>query len=183
MGRIDIIMGSMFSGKSTEIIRLINQYKVLKKNIMVLNHSLDNRYQESSISTHSNISLDCISISSFDEIQLELYKLSEVIFVEEAQFFGGLFDFCRKACDEDNKIIIVSGLDGDSDRKKFGEILDLIPICDSVKKLHALCTHCNDGTKASFTLRHKDVENKEQIFIGVKEFSAVCRKHYLELSL
>ena len=182
MGRIDIIMGSMFSGKSTEIIRLINRYKVLKKQILILNHALDNRYQESSISTHSNMSLDCTSISKFDEIKSECYKNAEVIVVEEAQFFKGLYEFCKKACDIDDKIIIVSGLDGDSNRRKFGEILDLIPICDSVKKLHALCTYCNDGTKASFTLRHNDVENKEQIFIGVKEFSAVCRKHYLELA-
>ena len=180
MGRLDIIIGSMFSGKSTEIIRLINRYKVLNKNILILNHCLDNRYQESSISTHSNISLKCTSIKSFDEIELKSYQDSQVIVVEEAQFFAGLYDFCKKACDIDDKTVIVSGLDGDSNREKFGEILDLIPICDSVKKLHALCTQCNDGTKASFTKRCSNVENKEQIFIGVKEFSAVCRKHYLE---
>ena len=67
--------------------------------------------------------------------------------VEEAQFFAGLYDFCKKACDIDDKTVIVSGLDGDSNREKFGEILDLIPICDSVKKLHALCTQCNDGLR------------------------------------
>lgn len=178
MGRLDIIMGSMFSGKSTEIIRLINRYKILNKRILALNHSLDNRYQESSISTHSNLSLKCTSIKEFNEINPTVYKISDVIVVEEAQFFVGLYNFCQKACDIDDKIVIVSGLDGDSNRIKFGEILDLIPICDSVKKLHALCTVCNDGTKASFTKRHSGV-NKDQILIGVKEFSAVCRKHYL----
>ena len=179
MGRLDIIMGSMFSGKSTEIIRLINRYKILNKKILILNHSLDNRYQESSISTHSNLSLKCTSIREFSEIDTQIYQDSEIVVVEEAQFFSGLYDFCQKACETDDKTVIISGLDGDSNRKRFGEILDLIPICDSVKKLHALCTECNDGTKASFTKRHSGVNNKDQIFIGVKEFSAVCRKHYL----
>ena len=178
MGRLDIIMGSMFSGKSTEIIRLINRYKVLNKKILILNHALDNRYQESSISTHSNISLKCTSITQFNEIDTDEYSNCDVIVVEEAQFFKGLYDFCLKACETDNKTVIVSGLDGDSNRNKFGEILDLIPVCDSVKKLHALCTLCNDGTKASFTKRCSNIDNKNQIFIGVKEFSAVCRKHY-----
>ena len=60
----------------------------------------------------------------------------------------------------------------------IGEILDLIPVCDSVKKLYGLCVQCKDGTKACFTKRL--VENNEQVFIGSSEFQAVCRKHYLE---
>ena len=68
MGRIDIIIGSMFSGKSTELIRRINRYKVLGKNILVINNKLDKRYSENSISTHSNIQLECISLSKLQDV-------------------------------------------------------------------------------------------------------------------
>ena len=67
-GRIDIIIGSMFSGKSTELIRRINRYKVLGKKILVINHKLDQRYSENSISTHSNMSLECISLHNLKDI-------------------------------------------------------------------------------------------------------------------
>lgn len=180
-GTIDIIMGCMFSGKSTELIRLANRYKVLEVPLLIVNHSLDNRYHESSIATHSNIKMDCLSIDSLDLIKgkyLEHYNESKVIIIEEAQFFKGLYDFVINACEKDGKNVIVVGLDGDSNRQKFGEILDLIPVCDSVRKLYGLCVKCKDGTKACFTKRL--VENNDQVFIGSSEFQAVCRKHYLE---
>jgi thymidine kinase len=180
-GRIDIIIGSMFSGKSTELIRRINRYKVLGKKILVINHKLDQRYSESSISTHSNMSLECLSIHKLNDINindkyLEEYNACEVLVIEEAQFFEDLYEVVVKAADVDNKIVIVAGLDGDSNREEFGDILKLIPKCDSVKKLHALCVKCKDGTSASFTKRL--VKNNSQIYIGVSEFIAVCRYHY-----
>lgn len=180
-GRIDIIIGSMFSGKSTELIRRINRYKVLGKKILVINHKLDQRYSESSISTHSNMSLECLSIHKLNDINedekyKQEYDACEVLVIEEAQFFEDLYDVVVKAADVDNKIVIVAGLDGDSNREEFGDILKLIPKCDSVKKLHALCVKCKDGTSASFTKRL--VKNNSQIYIGVSEFIAVCRYHY-----
>ena len=181
-GRIDIIIGSMFSGKSTELIRRINRYKVLSKKILVINHKLDQRYSESSISTHSNMKLECISLQNLNDIKKNKefkkeYDNCEVLVIEEAQFFEDLYEVVVNAADNDNKIVIVAGLDGDSKREEFGDILRLIPKCDSVKKLHALCVKCKDGTCASFTKRL--VKNDSQIYIGVSEFIAVCRYHYL----
>lgn len=181
-GRIDIIIGSMFSGKSTELIRRINRYKVLSKKILVINHKLDQRYSESSISTHSNMKLECISLQNLNDIKINKefkkeYDNCEVLVIEEAQFFEDLYEVVVNAADNDNKIVIVAGLDGDSNREEFGDILKLIPKCDSVKKLHALCVKCKDGTCASFTKRL--VKNDSQIYIGVSEFIAVCRYHYL----
>jgi thymidine kinase len=181
MGRIDIIIGSMFSGKSTELIRRINRYKVLGKNILVINNKLDKRYSENSISTHSNIQLECISLSKLQDVYdnekySNEYNECNVVVIEEAQFFEDLHDFVVNAADNDNKIVIVAGLDGDSNRNEFGDILKLIPKCDTVKKLHALCVKCKDGTLASFTKRL--VKNDSQIYIGVSEFIAVCRYHY-----
>jgi thymidine kinase len=180
IGRIDIIMGCMFSGKSTEIIRLINRYKALDKKILIVNHSKDIRYKKDSISTHSNINIDCISIENLDTIKSERkyeYTSKDVIVIEEAQFFNNLYEFVLTASEKDNKIIILAGLDGDSNRNEFGDIIKLIPKCDSVVKLHALCTICKDGTLAPFTKRL--VDNKAQIFIGIDEFIPVCRYHYL----
>jgi thymidine kinase len=180
-GSIDIIMGCMFSGKSTELIRLANRYKVLDMNVLAVNHSLDNRYHESAVATHSDIKMDCLSISTLDEIKTkfnEKYTACKVLIIEEAQFFSGLYNFVLDACEKDNKNVLVVGLDGDSNRKEFGEILKLIPVCDSVKKLYGLCVKCKDGTKACFTKRL--VDNDNQVFIGSSEFEAVCRKHYLE---
>ena len=180
IGRIDIIMGCMFSGKSTEIIRLINRYKALEKKILIVNHSNDTRYKKNSISTHSNINIDCISINNLNTIKSDPsyeYNSKDVIVIEEAQFFKGLYDFVMESAEKDNKIIILAGLDGDSNREEFGDIIKLIPKCDSVVKLHALCSICKDGTLAPFTKRL--IENKNQIFIGVNEFIPVCRFHYL----
>ena len=178
-GRIDIIMGSMFSGKSTEAIRIINRYKVLEKNMLIINHVSDDRYKKNCIATHSNMSIDCFSIENLNDIKTNSvynYKDRDVIVIEEAQFFDKLYDFCIEAADNDNKIVVIIGLDGDSNRNQFGDIVRLIPHCDSVKKLHALCVKCKNGTLASFTKRL--VKSSSQVLIGVNEFIPVCRYHY-----
>ena len=180
-GTIDIIMGCMFSGKSTELIRLANRYKVLDMKVLIVNHTLDNRYSESAVATHSQIKMDCLSIDSLDKIKskyIDLYNDSQVVIIEEAQFFEGLYEFVLNACEQDGKNMIVVGLDGDSNRNMFGDIIKLIPVCDSVKKLYGLCVRCKDGTKACFTKRL--VDNQNQVLIGTNEFIAVCRKHYIE---
>ncbi len=181
IGSIDIIMGCMFSGKSTELIRLANRYKVLEMKVLIVNHKLDNRYSEDAVATHSDIKMDCLSIDSLSKIKENyktLYDGSQVIIIEEAQFFEGLYDFVLDSCEKDGKHVIVVGLDGDSNRNMFGDIIKLIPVCDSVKKLYGLCVRCKDGTKACFTKRL--VDNDSQVFIGTTEFQAVCRKCYLE---
>jgi len=169
----------MFSGKSTELIRLANRYKVLEMDVLVVNHSFDKRYHDSAVATHSQIKMDCLSIQNLIEINdnQDRYNKCDVLIIEEAQFFNGLYDFVLNACEKDNKHVLVVGLDGDSNRREFGEILKLIPVCDSVRKLYGLCVRCKDGTKACFTKRL--VENNDQIFIGTSEFEAVCRRHYL----
>jgi len=179
-GRIDLITGCMFSGKSTEIIRLINRYKALDKKILIINHSSDTRYNENSISTHSNININCFSTDNLKSIKTDPqynYNLADVIVIEEGQFFKDLYNFALNGADKDNKVIIIAGLDGDSNREEFGDIIKLIPKCDSITKLHALCSICKDGTLAPFTKRLVNDEN--QVLVGVSEFIPVCRKHYL----
>ena len=180
-GKIEIIIGCMFSGKSTENIRLINRFKCIKSKILVIKHNFDKRYDDGSkLTTHNNTQIDCQSndnlISYFTK---EVFLKSDIIVVEEAQFFDDLFEFATKSADIYGKTIIVSGLDGDFKRCPFGDILKLIPHCEKVTRLNALCSDCNDGTKAYFTKR---ITNEAGVnVIGTNDkYKAVCRKCYLK---
>jgi thymidine kinase len=104
-----------------------------------------------------------------------LNNRSKVILVNEGQFFGNLKEFVVEMLSK-NKKIYVSGLDGDFKREKFGQILDLIPLCDKVTKLTSLCSICKDGTPGIFSLRLS--EQEEQKVIGSDNYIPVCRKCY-----
>ena len=174
---LHIILGCMYSGKSTELLKIINYYRILEKNLFIINHKLDNRYGTNSIISHDKKSFpsnNCLTL--MENIQTDTYHTCDVIIIEEAQFFEDLKVFVELSL-MNNKPIYVAGLDGDSFMKPFGQILDLIPLCDSIKKLSALCVICKDGTPANFTKRI--VENQEQKLIGSFEsFIPVCRVHH-----
>ena len=189
-GELDIILGCMFSGKSTELIRRINRYKSIGKRVLVINYQNDNRYSYDSIATHDNTLLKCVrTLDLFSLINTipgreEITNNWDVIAIDEGQFFPDLFIFCKECVDQMKKHVIVTALDGDYRRSKFGQVLDIIPICNSVFKLHALCKLCKDGTSACFTKRiDKGIDGNAppQIDIGGSEkFVPVCRKHFLE---
>jgi len=100
---------------------------------------------------------------------------SSVILINEGQFFPDLYDFVNKLLKEDKKIY-VCGLDGDFERKKFGNILDLIPLCDEVRKLKSLCSLCKDGTPGIFSMRLSS--EVEQTVVGSDNYIPVCRSCY-----
>ena len=179
MGSITLIIGCMFSGKSTEIMRLIKRYKILKKQILIINHITDQRYATSSISTHDQQQIECEMAASLTPIkQTEKYRDSQVIVIEEAQFFTDLFNFATIAADLDDKTVIVAGLSGDFNRNPFGDIQRLIPHAENITKLSALCVKCGDGTLAHFSKRI-DTDNHDQTLVGTaSEYIAVCRKHF-----
>ena len=174
---LKIILGSMFSGKSSEIIRIIKRYRILNKHLLIINHSIDDRYDTSKIVTHDQEKIDCLATDKLMPlIESSDYQKSDVIVIEEAQFFKDLFDFVTLSVDTNNKTLVIAGLDGDYKREPFGDILRLIPHAESVNKLHALCTLCGDGTKASFTKRL--VNNNQCVLVGSTEsYIPVCRKH------
>ena len=175
---LKIILGPMFSGKSTELIRLIREYRFIEAKIMVIKHSLDDtRYEKAKLCTHDHQTEECISTNNLFELQKsDSYKEAQVIFIEEAQFFKNLFNFVNKILKE-NKSFIIAGLDGDFKREPFGDILKLIPLAEKVIKLNALCKFCKDGTEAPFTKRliNADIQ---QLVGGADSYAAVCRKHY-----
>jgi len=176
---LHIIMGPMFSGKSTELIRLIREYRFIEKNILVIKHSLDDeRYAVSKICTHDKQQEDCLSLNDLNSIEKSEYFINaDVIFVEEAQFFKGLSEFIKKSMEDYGKSFIIAGLDGDFKREPFGELLKLIPYSNKVTKLNALCKFCKDGTEAPFTKRL--TKSKKQHLVGGEDtYASVCRFHY-----
>jgi len=99
-------------------------------------------------------------------------KQADVILINEGQFFEDLYKVVVDLLKE-NKKVYVCGLDGDFERKKIGQILDLIPLCDKVTKLTSLCSICRDGTPGIFSMRLTD--EKSQILVGVDNYAPVCR--------
>ncbi|GFQ01609.1 pentatricopeptide repeat-containing protein at4g16470 [Phtheirospermum japonicum] len=150
------------------------------ESVAIIKSSKDSRYGLDSIVTHDGEKLPCLplaDLSSFREmLGAEKYDKLDVIGIDEAQFFGDLYDFCSEAADHDGKTVIVAGLDGDYLRRSFGSVLDLIPIADSVTKLNARCELC--GKHAFFTLRKTD-ETRTELIAGADVYMPVCRNHYV----
>ena len=169
---LKIIMGNMFSGKTSELVRRLKRYEVIGKRILVINSSKDTRCLEHVLRTHDNMKFDCIKTNNLNELN---YDKVDIIAIDEAQFFIGLKVFVKKAL-VDGKTIILTGLDGDYKQDKIGEILDCIPLADKVFKLSAMCMKCMDGTHGPFTKR---IVNSDKVeLVGGKEmYMAVCRKH------
>ena len=174
MATIEIIIGSMFSGKSTELLRRCNTYSAIQKKVLIINHDFDNRCKNE-IKTHDNNTLSAYKTNSL--LNLEIENNIDVIAIDEAQFFSDLYKFILL---HENKpiVILIAGLDGDSKRQMFGEILNCIPLCNSVTKLSAMCNVCKNGTLGSFS-KKVDADNSDTIYIGAnEEYLSVCRKHY-----
>lgn len=178
-GSINLILGCMFSGKSTETMRIIKRYQTLgNKKILVINNIADSRYGESVISSHDKQQIKCISLSSLNSIKTQgIYINSQIIFIDEAQFFNDLYDFCTNAADNDNKIVYVTGLNGDSNRNTFGDICKLVPHAEDITMLKALCMICKDGTPAVFSKRIVNCQNQK--LIGESDmYIPTCRNHF-----
>ena len=175
MGTISVIIGCMFSGKTSELIRIARRNKVINKKVLLINHTDDTRYAESQVISHDLIGIDCITCSNLSDIlKLDLYPESDIICIDEGQFYSNLYSFCKTAADS-GKHVYVCGLDGDYKQEPFGEILKLIPIAEDVKKLNAFGKGCNNGNLGFFTKRI--VDSNERVLIGSTEsYIPVCRK-------
>ncbi|KAM1456326.1 hypothetical protein FF1_005331 [Malus domestica] len=151
-----------------------------KRNVAIIKSIKDTRYGLDSIVTHDGVKFPCWplkDLSSFKQkFSPEAYDQLDVIGIDEAQFFEDLYDFCSEAADRDGKKVIVAGLDGDYLRRKFGSVLDIVPLADSVTKLTARCELC--GKRAFFTLR-KTEEMQTELIGGADVYMPVCRQHYV----
>lgn len=182
-GYLKIITGCMWAGKTSAVINECRKWESIGMKVLVINHSLDNRYSKcNKVVSHNKTSIDCIMIDKFtNEFNKKVNKY-DVIIVDEAQFFKNLRKNVLHWCDKLRKMVVVCGLNGDYMRGKFGEILDLVPDCDDFIRLKALCTECRDGTNAVFTWKVKQsgVSSDNNIDVGTDNYTALCRKHYNE---
>ena len=127
---LNLIIGPMFSGKTTELLRIAKRLSSINLKVLLLNFSEDIRYSTTNMLTHDKEGLPCEFINNFNEVNYNDY---DIICINEGQFFTGLLIFCKEALQK-NKTIYVCGLDGDYKQEKFGEMLDLIPLCDTINK-------------------------------------------------
>jgi thymidine kinase len=174
-GYLSICGGCMFSGKTSWLMQQYKTYKYIGKNICVVNYDADKRYHQELLSTHDKQMIPCIQAHLLEDVIVDLMK-ADVILINEGQFFEDLYEVCINMVEKWKKRVHIAALDGDFKQEVFGDVLKLIPKCDDYIKLHALCAHCKDGTKAPFS--HRLSEESQQISIGVTNYIPLCRKCY-----
>lgn len=188
--KLDLILGTMFSGKTTYILSQIAKMAELNYSILYINIEFDNR-SEHIFSTHNpffdthkdfikkeSIVNNVEMIKTKKLIDIEFEK-KDVIIIDESHFFDDLVEFVNKCLDA-NKYIIVAGLIADFKGNKFGKTLDLIPICSNIKRLHAYCAECAKNKICCIaTYSKRIIKSKKSIDIGGSEkYIPVCRNHF-----
>ncbi|CAN9509920.1 unnamed protein product [Ophioblennius macclurei] len=172
-GQIQVIFGPMFSGKSTELMRRVRRFQVAQYNCLVVKYAKDTRYSDSGMATHDKFTMEAVSASCLADVRPLALKVS-VIGIDEGQFFPDTVEFCEEMANL-GKTIIVAALDGTFQRKPFGNILGLVPLAESVVKLHAVCMQCYK--EAAYTKR-LGAEKEVEVIGGADKYQAVCRRCY-----
>ncbi|XP_064618002.1 thymidine kinase, cytosolic-like [Liolophura sinensis] len=169
-GQIQIIFGPMFSGKTTELVRRMKRYQLANYKCLVVKYSKDDRYDIDGVATHEGQVLPAVSAMSLMDLCCAA-GCHDVIGIDEGQFFPDVVEFCDIMA-EMGKTVIVAALDGTFQKKGFGNILNLVPLAESVVKLNAVCMKCFSA--ASFTKR-KGSEKEVEVIGGADKYLAVCR--------
>ncbi len=187
-GYLELIIGPMFSSKTSSLLEIYKQCKFCNIPVSIINHSIDKRYHDTMLSSHDKIMAPCFQTDKLnnlwnnaenrnesDQNAHQMLRNSDVVLINEGQFFPDLYEVVLDMLDN-NKKVYICGLDGDFERKKFGTIIDLIPLCDKVNKLTSLCSLCKDGTRGIFSMRLTN--ETEQTIVGSDNYIPVCRKCY-----
>ena len=177
VGNIEIICGSMFSGKTEELIRRLKRAQFAKLPVEIFKPIIDTRYGINEIISHDNNSIPSVSVKNSRDI-LKLSNETSVIGIDEAQFFDEhLPEVCVELANRGLRVI-VAGLDMDYLGTPFGPIPNLMAIAEHVTKVHAVCVQC--GSPANYSFRTKEINSL--VLIGEKEsYEPRCRHCYFEL--
>ena len=177
IGWIEVICGSMFSGKTEELLRRVRRAKLAKQKIKIFKPKQDVRYSKKKVTSHDNNSIKSKPINSPSKI-LEIAEKFDVIGIDEAQFFDeSIVEVCNKLADS-GKRVIVAGLDMDYMGKPFGPMPNLLAIAEYVTKVHAICTR--SGKMASYT--HRIAKSDELILLGdTRKYEALSRKEFIKM--
>lgn len=176
-GRIEVICGSMFSGKTEELIRRLRRAQFARQKIEIYKPTVDTRYSKKEVVSHDKNSISSTVVKSSADI-LSLLGNTEVVGIDEAQFFDeGIVDVCGRMADQGIRVI-VAGLDMDFEGRPFGPMPNLCAIAEEVTKVHAICVRCGDLAYVS----HRIVSDKQQVLLGEKgEYEPLCRHCYNKL--
>lgn len=180
-GRVEVICGSMFSGKSEELIRRVRRAQIAKQHIQVFKHSIDTRYHDTHVTSHSGLDFVAQPVGSSADILPNLKDETTVVAIDEAQFFdNSVVDVVEELANQGIRVI-VSGLDTDFRGVPFEPMPQLMSVAEIVSKLHAICMVC--GEEASRTQRLIDDKPADYddpiIMVGASEvYEARCREHH-----
>lgn len=180
-GSIEVVCGSMFCGKTEELIRRLRRAMIARQNVQVFKPIIDNRYQVAKLASHSGDAFEAIPVNSVRELLDSIHPSTTVIGIDEAQFFDKeLIDAVQKLAEKGVRVII-AGLDTDFRGVPFGIMPELMAIAERVDKYHAICMVC--GEAASRTQRLVNGKparfNDPIIIVGASEmYEARCRIHH-----
>lgn len=168
---LEVILGPMFSGKTTEMFRRLKRFTIAGQRCVVIKYNRDQRYSDDNAATHEGAMLKAVPAHCLADV-IETIKEFDVIGIDEGQFYSDLIEMVRDIVNL-GKVVVVSALDGDFRRLPFGRVLELIPMSEKVTKLTSVCTYCRND--ASFTRRlTKDTEL--EVIGGSEMYVACCRK-------
>jgi thymidine kinase len=181
VGSVEVICGSMFSGKTEELIRRLRRARIAKQQVQVFKPAIDNRYDVKKVTSHSGLDVDAQSVDRSEDILAKLDPSTTVVGVDEVQFFDeGIIEVVEKLADKGVRVI-VTGLDMDFRGEPFGCMPDLMAKAEKVEKLQAICMVC--GGPASRTQRLVNGEpahyDEPIVVVGAQEmYEARCRQHH-----
>lgn len=174
-------MGPMKAEKTTRAIQIAQKYSLFCK-VLYVNPKVDIRSSDGTVKSRNGLNSTCVGVVALGDLfQCEAYSSSDVIVLDEAQFYPDLKEFVLSQ--KDKKTFIISSLDGDYKQEKFGYVWDLIPYADHVEKLLALCEVCRDGTPAICTITTEPLDGQVHVVGTGKEsepkdfFIPVCLEH------
>lgn len=174
-GTLEVICGSMFSGKTEELIRRLKRADIAGLKTILFKPDTDIRNQNDKITSHGNNSYPSITVSSGEELLEKAWEY-DVVGIDEVQFFSvNITQVCNKLAV--NKRVIVAGLDMDFHGNMFGPMGELLATCNNIFKVQAVCTECGDDAWIS----HRITKDTAQILIGAREYTPLCRKCYNQL--
>lgn len=184
-GSIELVCGSMFSGKTEELIRRIRRAIIAKQKVQVFKPAIDKRFHVQQVTSHNGIGVDAYPVASSSEIHHHLDPQTTVVAIDEVQFFDdGIIEICETLADRGVRVIC-AGLDMDFRGEPFGPMPEIMARAEDVLKLHAICVKCGD--EASRTQRlidgHPAAYNDPIVLVGASEvYEARCRECHAVLN-
>ncbi len=174
-GSIEVVCGPMFSGKTEELIRRVKRAQIAKQRIQIFKPSIDNRYDDEMVVSHSSLKIMSTPVDSSEQILSMIKDSTRVVAIDEVQFFdNNIVEVVRRLANRGHRVIC-AGLDLDFKAKPFGPMPNLLCIADDVTKIHSICTVCGSPATRSYRLTEAD----GTVLVGESDlYEARCRSHY-----